>query len=167
MEPEFIVDEEPLEKKLTLREGVIGFMQREHELRQRLSEKNLSYEQELLQEAKFLRGLIATMEIRCEELIRAEQSRMAEADGIEPQVREEKGKWLRRVERIQQTFDNELEKFGVTRYIPSGKALPNSAKIRDTIPGTGQEPGTIIEVIKPGYLWRGEVLRAAEVLTAE
>lgn len=177
MEPEFIVDEEESPMPVVqLREAVVAAIRREYELRQSLQDKNLSYEQELLQEAEFLRRLVAAKRSRCDELIRAEQMRQAgrterpepiTAVDFDPNARSETDNiWLRRVEMIQRALDNVLERHHVTRYIPSGKALPERDHIQGTVTGTGQEPGTIVEIIRPAYLWRGELLCAAEVLTA-
>jgi molecular chaperone GrpE (heat shock protein) len=169
MEPEFVINEEPLMNMAHLRDTIIAAIQREYDIRQTLGEMNANYKQELFGVAELLRELISTKESRCDKLIEIEQERakQAEADGADPSVRVEGAKWLKRLEMIQRAFGTILEKYGVTRYVPSGKALPNRDDIKATVPNTGQESGTIIEVIRPGYLWRGELLRSAEVLIAE
>ena len=59
-----------------------------------------------------------------------------------------------------------LAAFGITAFEPSGLADPNDTDMRGNHPDTGKPPGTIVEVIRPGYRWRGELLRPAQVKIA-
>lgn len=166
MEPEFIIDEEPVVLSGDLGQAITEAIKGKFQLKNTLREKTLDYEQDLSKEKKFLLGLIEAMENRCMELIQAERRRLAEAEAACPDP-EETRKWLRRVERIQEAVTDILTDYEITRFEPAGLAVPGRDEILDRDePGLGQEPGTILRVVAPGYLWRGGVLRPAQVVVS-
>lgn len=162
MEPEFVIDEEPVALAADLQGAVAEAIRREARLRNRLQHQDLKQAQELSKAKNFLQALIAAMENRCEELIKAERRRLEGAD--DRSQGEAEKKWLRRVQRIQEAFTNTLAAYGVTRFEPTGLALPDRDEIRDREPSPEHEPGTILRIVAPGYLWQGEVLRPAQVV---
>src|SRR5262249_52285601 len=152
MEPEFIIDEEPLMQVPALLEAAVAAGRREHELRQALSEKKLTYEKELLNEASVMKTLIGAVEERCDQLVRTEKQRLGKTDGDAQPIEDETRKWIGRLESIYKAFDNVLTRHGITRYVPSGAAIPGRDQIQDTLVGTGLAAGTIVEVSRPGYV---------------
>ncbi len=61
-----------------------------------------------------------------------------------------------------------FEKHGITRLDPAGEAFdPNHHDALNLIEGSDQPPGTIIEVLEPGYLHHGRLLRPAKVNVAK
>lgn len=165
MEPEFIIDEEPAGIAGDLSRVIPEAIRRESLLKKSLRDQIFKYEQELSREKKFLQAYIEAMENRCEELIKAEQRRLTDA-GLASLPQEEAQKWLRRVQRIQEAFTSVLTAYGVTRFEPAGSSVPDRDAIRDRHPSPGQEPGIILKVLAPGYYWRGELLRPAQVVVS-
>jgi len=165
MYAEFMIDEDPMGTAGSLRDDLVELLRQLHRMRQAVQEQKLTREQEARRQAAFLRDLLKVKERRCDQFVAAERAREA-SDGQSP-VHVETEKWVHRLEAFQQSFDAELQKLGVTRYEPSGKAIPDRDDIKDTVAGTGLEPGTIVRILKPSYLLHGEMLRPAEVLTAE
>jgi len=75
--------------------------------------------------------------------------------------------WLAYFRRVHRKLERALERFGVTRILaPEGKALPGYHTIEESRPAPGVEDDTILEERKKGYMWRGEALRTAAVVTA-
>jgi molecular chaperone GrpE len=67
---------------------------------------------------------------------------------------------LRRVERLLPTL--ELEPLSCT-----GEAFdPEQMEVVEVVGDTGQAAGTVIEEVRPGYRWRGKLLRFAQVKVA-
>ena len=61
-----------------------------------------------------------------------------------------------------------FEKHGITRLDPLGEAFdPNRHDALHLIEGSDRPPGTIIEVLEPGYLYHGRLLRPAKVNVAK
>ena len=168
-EAEFLVDEEPVAVRVDFRQVILAAIGREAELRRALIAEKVHQETETRQEEEFLRRLITVKEKRCEQFVKVERKRQAEVafDAQSPLAREEAEKWLSRLERLQIEIDSVLEKHGVTRYEPSGHALPERDDIKESTTVSGLDSGTIAQVLRPGYLWRGQVLRPAEVIIAE
>jgi molecular chaperone GrpE (heat shock protein) len=166
MYPEFIVDEEAERAECALHDALIALLRQLWEIRRTLQELKLSREEQVRREGEFLKQLLATKERRCDQFVAAERARGA-MEGGDPNVRAEAEKWVHRLEVFQQSFDAALAKHGVTRYEPSGGALPDRDDIKDTVAGTGLARGTIVRILRPSYLWHGEVLRPAEVVVAE
>jgi molecular chaperone GrpE (heat shock protein) len=168
VEPEFIIDEQcaqPPESPVW-RGAAVEAIRREYQLRTELSERNVGLTGEQRRTADFLRRLIAAKESRCDELLRVERERAGFPDAPDP-CAAERAKWLRRVELVQKALDRELEAFEVTRYEPSGAPVPERDAIKGSVAAAGLEPGVIVKVIRPAYLWRGAVLCPAEVLISE
>jgi molecular chaperone GrpE len=167
--PEFSIDEEPenFVRVKPAREALVGVMQRAYQLQRHLTERNANQQGDLLKQSDFLRKLLRAKEDRCDRLLSAERERQGDSLDSSPEVREETAKWLRRVELIQTAIDRVLESYGVTRYLPTGRASPEREDIQGTVRSPGVEPGAIVEVLEPGYLWRGELLRPARVMVAE
>ena len=61
-----------------------------------------------------------------------------------------------------------FEKNGIQKLNPAGEVFdPNFHEVMFEAPGTGQPPGTIIEVIETGYVLNGRLLRPARVGVAK
>jgi len=57
-----------------------------------------------------------------------------------------------------------FERHGVTRIEPVGEAFdPNFHQAMFELPGTGKPAGTIVQVMQPGYVLQGRLLRPAMV----
>jgi molecular chaperone GrpE (heat shock protein) len=169
LDPEFIVDEQPSVNRQVkpFPEAMAGVLRRAHELQKHLSERRVANEGELRKQSDFLIKLIRVKEDFGDRLVRVEKQRQAESDGtISIERREEVAKWLRRVEVLVERIDGVLTSYGVTRFVPSGKCVPDRDNVQDTVSASGVESGTIVEVVEAGYFWRGEVLRHAVVVIA-
>src|ERR1035441_7625974 len=166
MYSEFIIDEQPEKVESSLRNTLISLLRRMWEIRQTAQEQTVSREEQVRREGEFLKVLLATKERRCDQFVAAEGARGA-LEGGDANVRGETEKWVHRLEVFQQSFDAALVKHGVTRYEPSGAALPERDDIKDTVAGTGLARGTIVKILRPCYLWHGKVLRPGEVVVAE
>lgn len=59
-----------------------------------------------------------------------------------------------------------LEEHGVTQVDTGGAFDPAVHQAVSTVEDSGQEPGTIVETLRPGFLWRDSVLRFAQVRVA-
>jgi hypothetical protein len=167
---EFQISEAPEELPGQIQAGpgvLLGVMQRTYQLKQHLMERSVTHEGDLRRQCDFLRKLLQVLRERCERLVQVERARQAEAESVPQEVKDEAAKWLRRVELIQSAIDRVLEGYGVTRYVPSGRASAERDEIRGARPCPGVEAGTIVEVPEPGHLWRGELLRPAQVIIAE
>jgi molecular chaperone GrpE len=67
---------------------------------------------------------------------------------------------LRRVERLLPSLD--LESLSCT-----GEAFdPESMEVVEVVGDTGRPAGTVVEEVRPGYIWRGRLLRFAQVKVA-
>lgn len=61
-----------------------------------------------------------------------------------------------------------FERHGVTRIEPVGEAFdPNFHQAMFELPGTGKPSGTIVQVVQPGYVLQGRLLRPAMVGVAK
>jgi molecular chaperone GrpE (heat shock protein) len=167
MDAEFIIDEEPIACGESIEAGLVALLRQLSERRQELQENKLRVQDEIQRQREFLKQLLALKERKCDQFVTAGRARMRAASDAAAEVREETDKWLHRLEAFQQSFDVALLKFGVTRYEPSGLAMPERDDVKDTESRTGQKRGTILQILRPGYLWNGEVLRPAEVIVAD
>lgn len=150
-----------------MKDTLVGILQKSYELKRHLAEKTFTQAGDMRREADFLRKLIEAKENRCDRLVRLEQKRLSAAEWASPELQQEAAKWLRRVEMIQVAFDRLLESYGVTQYVSSGSALAERDDVKDSRREPGAAPGAIVEVLQAGYLWRGQVLRPAQVIIAE
>lgn len=165
--PEFAVDEEPAGRAVILREAIGEAILRETELRQNLNQAVLRYRDELFACAQLLREIIERKEALCDGLVAALQADLSQPEALDAAQRQATEAKLQAVERIQRALDLVFERHRVERFSPSGKHDPDNATVQETVPGTGLEPGTIVKVLRPGYRWRGEMLRPADVAVAE
>jgi molecular chaperone GrpE len=61
-----------------------------------------------------------------------------------------------------------FERNGVTRIEPVGEAFdPNFHQAMFELPGTGKPSGTVVQVVQPGYVLHGRLLRPAMVGVAK
>lgn len=68
------------------------------------------------------------------------------------------------VELTQKQLLSTLEKYGVSRFDPSGEKFdPNWHEALFEVPMEGKEPGTIVQTFKVGYKIKDRCLRAAQV----
>ncbi len=57
-----------------------------------------------------------------------------------------------------------MQEQSIVRMECVGKpADPNSMTVIEAVNETGRLPGTVVEEVRPGYFWKGKVLRFAEV----
>ncbi len=165
-EPEFIVDEEPTGRGVSLREAIAEAIRTGAELRKALSQRNLRYEQELFLTAQLIRDLVQAKESRCDELL-ARLHAQLKTGQLAPEARAEMEQWAKQVEAIQQALAAALERHEVQRFVPSGATEPQRDNVVGAAQDTGLAPGTIVEVVRAGYRWRGELLQPADVVVAE
>lgn len=74
------------------------------------------------------------------------------------------------LELIQRQFHHTLQKLDIQPVLPDVGSLPDPTyhEVLSTVPAPeGTQPHTIIEVVEPGYLYRGYLLRPARVITTE
>src|SRR5580658_9186069 len=147
MDTEFIIDEEPQKVKGSLEDALVGLLRRMWEMRQEVQQTNLESQEQARRQGDFLKQLLALKERRCDQFVTVERARCAEENPADSDLRDETEKWVHRLEVFQQSFDVAFAKFGVTRYEPSGRALPERDDVKDTEPGTGLAPGTIVRII--------------------
>ena len=76
--------------------------------------------------------------------------------------------WIGNFKSVYKLFERTLSEQGIAIIeAPDGKAIPGFHYIEGTQHVDGHKDGTIIEEIKKGYLWQGEVLREARVIVAK
>jgi molecular chaperone GrpE len=76
--------------------------------------------------------------------------------------------WVNSFRAIYKLLTRNLKEQGVVRIeAPEGKALPGFHNVVETRQNLELDDGTILEEWKRGYLWRGEVLRLAEVVAVK
>jgi molecular chaperone GrpE len=64
----------------------------------------------------------------------------------------------------ERSFLQVFERHGITRFYPVGESFdPNRHDALHLAKGSGGQPGTIVEVLVPGYLHRDRLLRPAKV----
>ena len=75
---------------------------------------------------------------------------------------------LEGVEMTQRGLHATLEKFGIRVVDPLGQKFdPNLHQALFEVPDTGKEAGTVVQVIQPGYVIAGRLLRPAMVGVAK
>jgi molecular chaperone GrpE len=62
-----------------------------------------------------------------------------------------------------QRVERALEQLGVTKIDCSSAFDPEQMEAVDVVADATRPPGHIVEVVRPGYLWRGRVFRFAQV----
>jgi molecular chaperone GrpE len=75
------------------------------------------------------------------------------------------------LEMIGTSLDQVLAVRGLERIAAAGKpfdpAIHEAVAKRPADPAKGEKPSTVLEELRPGYLWKGLILRPAQVLVAE
>lgn len=65
---------------------------------------------------------------------------------------------------IQARLKRALDEHDVIRMLCIGKPVdPNAMTVLEAVPDPGRPAGVVVEEVRPGYYWRGKVLRFAEV----
>ncbi len=72
------------------------------------------------------------------------------------------------IEMTSRQLHQSLERFGVRQFNPEGKLFdPHQHEVFMQAENTGKEPGTIVNVIQPGYTIHDRLLRPARVVVAK
>lgn len=162
IEKVLVIDELPDPISADLHQQIEIAIRRLQQVSSDLSVSTLERNRDILAVRGLLKQLVTTLENRCNQML-ASYRKKAESSGS---YSAEDDAWMQRVERLQRAIESELESFGVTTYQPSGEVNPERDTVLSTVAGTGQTPGTVVEVIQNGYLWRSEVLMPSRVNTA-
>ena len=68
---------------------------------------------------------------------------------------------------IQQRLQRALQAHGLQRINCLGRPVDvNQMTVVELVPNTGQTAGTVIEEVRPGFMWDGDLIRFAEVKVA-
>ena len=112
------------------------------------------------EQKKFLLGILEVVD-SFERVLANIEPRL---EGADKQARN----WVNSFRSIYKLLGRELRGQGVTRIeAPEGKAVPGFYNVIDTRENLDLDNGTIMEEWKRGYLWRGQVLRLAEVVVVK
>jgi molecular chaperone GrpE (heat shock protein) len=76
------------------------------------------------------------------------------------------GAWLQGLELVHERFVKLLESEGITPIDPLGEAFDPRAHVAIEAAKSEEPSGTVLQVLRKGYLQRGRVLRYAEVVVA-
>jgi len=91
-------------------------------------------------------------------------------EAVKPEVREANeavNNLLTGVEATERQLTAAFERSGIVRMEPQDKpADPNFHQIIQELEGTGKPPGTVVQVLQPGYTIHGRLLREAMVIVA-
>jgi molecular chaperone GrpE (heat shock protein) len=137
-------------------EDLVALLKQIEQFRSELAESDRRAKEQM---KGFLLELVEVMDA-CDTYFASIQPREAEAEALAQT-------WLGYFRRVHRKLERALERFGVSRIrAADGKALPGYHTIEESRPAPGAEDDTILEESKKGYLWRGEVLRKAIVVTA-
>ncbi len=92
-------------------------------------------------------------------------------DAIPPELRDADDRiasLITGIESMRQELGNVFEKHGIKKIEPLHEPFnPNFHEVIFEAPGTGKPPGTIIQLIEPGYVIRDRLLRPARVGVAK
>ena len=83
-----------------------------------------------------------------------------------PATNEESGNLAQGVALTREQFVQILEQEGVRPIAMGDRFDPALHEATATVPSDDAPPGAILEVVRPGYTWRGEILRHAQVIVA-
>jgi molecular chaperone GrpE (heat shock protein) len=159
--PAFAIDEAPrLTQPLaldSLSEAIALLLRQNHELRQELMQSR-SASSSALYETRALLLAVAERVDQAHNLARAVQRR-ASAEGMSDT-------WVGRIERFERAMASLATDAGLTPRRPAGQPQPGVDEVVEIVDGEGIPSGEIVEVVREGLLWRGEVLRRAEVTVA-
>lgn len=75
-------------------------------------------------------------------------------------------RWCKRIERLERDLTMVAQTAGLSFRMPVGRPQPGADEVVDTVDSDTVESGDIVEVLQQGLLFRGEVLRRAEVTVA-
>ena len=88
----------------------------------------------------------------------------ARPDEVTPQMR----KWTANFRTVRKLLERALEEHGVAPIASvDGEFDPRFHMVGETRDGSGEPDGAILGELRRGYLWRGQVLRKAEVAVAK
>lgn len=116
------------------------------------------------QQRELLKG-ISKILVDCDDTLHVESSRLRGAHPDDPAVRQSR-KWNRRVERIRANLAACLTSHGVSMHSPDGVPNPDLDTIHSALQTDAVTPGEIVEVLRPGMLWNGSLLRYSLVVVA-
>jgi len=86
-------------------------------------------------------------------------------EGKRDQVTRQMKKWIANFRTVSRKFKQVLEDEGVVPIENLDAGFdPRWHKVAETVCDLSKREGTIVEVVRPGYMWRGEVLRKTEVV---
>ena len=83
-----------------------------------------------------------------------------------PATQEESRTLAQGVSLTRELFVQALEQEGVSPIAPGERFDPALHEATATVRADGAPPGAILEVVRPGYTWRGEILRHTQVIVA-
>lgn len=159
--PAFAIDETPrFETTLTLdalSASLVALVQRLHEQREELLSSRSAARVAVYDTRALLLGIADRVD-KAQGLLRAAQRRGPQ-EGV-PAV------WIARIERLERAMAGLAQDAGLIVRRPLGHPQPGVDEIVDTIDSDSVPSGEIVEVLREGLLWRGEVLRRAEVTVA-
>jgi molecular chaperone GrpE len=90
----------------------------------------------------------------------------ANVEPREAQVERQARIWIGNFRSVRKVLEGVLRKNGVVRIeAPEGKAVPGLHTVVEGRQQLDLEDGSILEELQKGYLWNGEVLRKAQVVT--
>ena len=158
----FDVDERPrggpVATVSTLSEAVRGLIRQTYELKLEVREK----QHELDVEHQALAGLlrdVSDVRDECRAMIARGRTR-GNSEPLSPV-------WLQRLERLEKLLDRNLRSRQVSERRPAGKPQPGLDEVVDEVAESAVPAGEIVDIVKPGLLWRGSVLRMSQVIVAD
>jgi molecular chaperone GrpE (heat shock protein) len=116
------------------------------------------------QQRELLKGLARIVD-ECDDLIRSQTNRLANADPEDPATRVGQT-WLRRLTNTRTNLMERLNQYGVFERTPVGFPNPDLDTIHSTVETDEVPPGEVVETLRCGLLWNGTILRYSEVVIA-
>lgn len=109
-------------------------------------------------------GLARDLLSVADNLRRAIESVPAEARSADPNIEN----LISGVEMVEREFLSAFEKHRIQKVVPEGEKFDaNLHQAMFEVENTGQPPGTVVQVLQPGYVLNGRLLRAAMVGVAK
>jgi len=140
-----------------IRKDTEGLMIEVYRLKMAAADTRKKNEEE---QKKFLLGILEVVDNFERVLANIEQR----LEGVDKQTRN----WVNSFRSIYKLLSRELREQGVARIeAPEGKAVPGFHTVVETKENLDLDDGTIVEEWKRGYMWRGQVLRLAEVVVVK
>jgi molecular chaperone GrpE len=129
-------------------------------LRELAEARSARAEQEKGQADDKRRLLLAMVEV-LDAFERVFQSTVAKEDRITPQMKI----WLGNFRSVRRRLEKFVEEEGVARIRNLDEGFdPRWHRVAETVADPSRPEGTIVRETQPGYVWRNEVLRKAEVV---